>query len=130
MRWQLPSLGLPRASPAQVPNLIYCQAWDGGDNLFASQNDTTGGNGNFAAVLQHFDLSAQTIDVESFHWVGGYFNPAAQGPITAWTLNLYDDNGGTPGNLLAFGVFPGTGNETFLGFSPSGFPIYQYELDF
>jgi hypothetical protein len=116
-------------APCGFPNQVFCQGWDGGDNLIASQNDTTGGNGNFATTFQQFTLS-QTIDVESVHWVGGYFNPPNQGPITAWTLDLYNDNAGIPGNLLAFGVFPGTGNETFLGFSPSGFPIYSYELDF
>src|SRR5271167_4441584 len=28
--------------PCGVANQIYCQPWDGGGNLFASQNDTTG----------------------------------------------------------------------------------------
>ena len=61
--------------PCGVVNEIVCQSWDGGDTLVASQNDTNnGGFGNFATTYQQFTLT-QTYDVESFHWVGGYFNP-------------------------------------------------------
>ncbi|MGA3318240.1 MAG: PEP-CTERM sorting domain-containing protein [Candidatus Korobacteraceae bacterium] len=116
-------------APCGVPNQIYCQPWDGGSNLSASQNDTNpGGHGNFATVYDTFTLS-QTWDVESFHWVGGYFNPPAQGPITAWTLTFYNNNAGIPGNPIATGSFPGNGSETFLG-TVNGFPIYEYSLFF
>jgi len=115
--------------PCGVANQITCLAWDGGANLSASQNDTNGG-GNFATVYQQFTLN-HTWDVESFHWVGGYFNPPAQGPITAWTLTFYDSaNGpGQPGNPIATGFFPGTGGETFIA-NVGGFPIYVYWLYF
>jgi hypothetical protein len=114
--------------PCGVANQITCLPWDGGANLSASQNDTNG-NGNFATVYQQFSFS-QTWDVESFHWVGGYFNPPAQGPITGWTLTFYDNNGGGgPGNPLATGFFAGTGNETFIA-NVGGFPIYGYSLFF
>ena len=114
--------------PCGVPNQIACQAWDGGSNLFGSQNDTVSGFGNFATTYTQFSFT-QTWDVESFHWVGGYFNPPAQGPITAWTLQFYNDNAGVPGNPIAIGDFPGTGNETFIG-DVNGFPIYSYSLSF
>ena len=113
--------------PCGLPNEIYCQAWDGGTNLFASQNDTNG-FGNFATTYDTFTLK-QTWDVESFHWVGGYFNPPNQGAITAWTLTFYNDNAGIPGNPIAIGDFAGTGNETFIG-NVNGFPIYSYDLYF
>jgi PEP-CTERM motif len=118
-------------SPCNGPNIIYCQTWDGGSNLAASQNDTTGGFGNFATVYDHFVIVGNTYDVESFHWVGGYFNPPNQGPITAWGLTFYPDMGGIPDiNNPMFFIHPlGTGNETFLG-NVGGFPIYEYELDF
>lgn len=113
--------------PCGVANQIYCQPWDGGSNLFASQNDTNG-FGNFATVYDNFTFT-QTWDVESFHWVGGYFNPPNQGPITAWTLTFYNDNAGQPGNPIAAGTFTGNGGETFIG-NVNGFPMYVYWLYF
>ncbi len=114
--------------PCGVQNQIYCQPWDGGSNLVASQNDTTGGNGNFATAYDNFTLT-QGYSIESFHWIGGYFNPPNQGPITAWTLNFYSDNGGQPGGVIATVNQAGVGGETFVG-DVNGFPIYLYELDF
>src|SRR6516162_6500178 len=113
--------------PCGVANQIYCQPWDGGSNLFSSQNDTNG-FGNFATVYDNFTFT-QTWDVESFHWVGGYFNPPNQGPITAWTLTFYNDNAGQPGNPIATGTFAGNGGETFIG-NVNGFPIFEYSLFF
>src|SRR5271166_5185298 len=80
--------------PCGVANQITCQPWDGGSSLFASQNDTVNGFGNFATTYQQFTLPKYASDwsLESFHWVGGYFNPAVQAPITAWTLTFYNDN--------------------------------------
>ncbi len=43
--------------------------------LFASQNDNVNGFGNFATTYDTFTLS-KTWDVESFHFVGGYFKPS------------------------------------------------------
>jgi hypothetical protein len=113
--------------PCGVANQIYCQTWDGAATLVASQNDTNS-FGNFATVYDNFNFS-QTFDVESFHWVGGYFNPPNQGPITAWTLTFYNDNNGSPGAPIATGTFAGNGNETFIG-NVNGFPIYLYSLSF
>jgi len=117
--------------PCGVANQITCLPWDGGSNLFASQNDTVNGNGNFATTYQEFTLpdTAPSWDLESFHWVGGYFNPPQQGPITAWTLTFYDNNAGIPGNPIATGSFPGNGGETFIG-DVNGFPLYVYWLYF
>lgn len=109
------------------PNIFYCQAFDGTGNAYSSQNDTNS-LGNFATVYDNFTLTA-TWDVESVHWVGEYFNPPNQGPITAWTLTFYANNAGQPGNPIASGVFPGNGNETFLG-TFGGFPTYMYSLEF
>ncbi len=84
--------------PCGVANQITCQGWDGTGVLYASQNDNVGGNGNFATVYQQFTLPNTYPDwsLESFHWVGGYYNPPAQGPITGWTLTFYNDGvGGT-----------------------------------
>jgi hypothetical protein len=114
--------------PCGVPNQITCLAWDGGANLTASQNDTTiGGFGNFATTYQQFTFT-QTWNVQSYHWVGGYFNPATQGPIGAWTLAFYDDNAGAPGNTIFSLVAGGNALETFVS-NVNGFPIYVYEQD-
>jgi len=117
--------------PCGVANQITCQPWDGGSNLFASQNDNVNGFGNFATSYTQFTLPRGPSDwsLESFHWVGGYFNPAVQGPITAWTLTFYNNNAGIPGNPIATGFFPGTGGETFIA-NVNGFPIYVYWLYF
>jgi PEP-CTERM motif len=114
-------------APCNFPGIIYCQTWDGSGNAYSSQNDTNG-FGNFATVYDNFTLT-HTYDVESFHWVGEYFNPPNQSLITAWTLTFYNDNNGTPGNAIASGVFAGTANETFLGYT-GGFPTYEYSLYF
>ena len=44
--------------PCGVANQITCLPWDGSANLFASQNDTVNGFGNFATVYQQFTLPA------------------------------------------------------------------------
>jgi hypothetical protein len=112
-------------NPCGLPNEIYCQAMDGTGNLFASQNDTAG-FGNFATAYDNFTLT-KTWDVESFHWVGGYFNPGPPGNITAWTLTFYDNANGPllPGNPIASGGFTGNANETLLA---NG--LYSYDLSF
>jgi hypothetical protein len=76
--------------------VLYSQPWDGGPNLVASQNDTTGGFGAYATVYDQFTLSS-TSDVEDLEWTGGYFNPPIQGQITAWTITFYANNAGAPG---------------------------------
>jgi hypothetical protein len=122
------SLSLAAVQTASAGTLVS-QPWDGGSNLFSSQNDTNpGGNGNFATTYDDFTL-AHASALDGFQFTGGYFNPANQGPITAWTLTFYNNNAGVPGNPIAIGSFPGTGDETFLA-SVNGFPIYSYELDF
>jgi len=116
--------------PCGVANQITCQAWDGAANFVASQNDTNG-FGNFATVYQQFTLPKTASDwsLESFHWVGGYFNPPNQGPITAWTLTFYNDNAGIPGAPIGSESFPGNGGETFIT-NALGFPTYVYWLYF
>ena len=104
-------MGFAAAAPARAD--IYSQPWDGTGNLYASQNDTTGGNGNFATVYDNFTLGT-TSTVTGVDWVGGYFNPPTQGPITAFTISFYADSGGAPGGLLASTSVSGTANETLL----------------
>jgi hypothetical protein len=119
--------------PCGVTNQIVCQPWDGSGNVFASQNDNVNGNGNFATVYQQFTLGPSPLgewDVESFHWVGGYFNPATQGPITAWTLTFYNDAAGIPGGAIASGLFTGTGGETCITSDCTVSPYFVYWLYF
>ena len=95
--------------------------------LFTSQNDTII-FGNYATVFDNFTVS-RTFSIESLHWIGGYFNPPNQGPITAWTATFYLDNAGQPGNAFAGVSQAGTGGETFVG-NVNGFPIFVYGLSF
>jgi hypothetical protein len=118
--------------PCGVANQITCLPWDGGSNLYGSQNDTVSGFGNFATVYQQFTLPKGPAlwDVESFHWVGGYFNPSVQAPITAWTLTFYNDAAGIPGGAIAAGSFPGTGGETCVTTDCTVSPVFVYWLYF
>lgn len=117
------ALVLVLAAPAWASQIIYAQIPDY-NGLFASQNDTSGSGINFTAY-DNFTLgSAATIS--SVQWVGGYFNPPSQGPITGWTVGFYADNAGQPGSLLTSFGFSGTGGETFLGVDNLGEPVYLY----
>ncbi len=117
--------------PCGVPNEVYCNPYDGGSDLFASQDDANGVFPNFATTYGIFKtLPGTTTDVESFHFIGGYFNPPNQGPIIAWELGMYSYQGSTalgPGASFYSTVIAGTGNETFVG-NVGGFPIYSYDL--
>ncbi len=99
--------------PASASTVLYTQPYDGSGNLYASQNDTTGGNGNFATVYDNFTL-ATAATVTEVQWVGGYFNPGPPGTITGWTVNFYSDNSGQPGALASTYSVVGNGNELLL----------------
>lgn len=110
------------ASPAQV----YFQNPDF-NGAFASQNDTNG-NGNFATVYDNFTLGS-TTSLSSVEWIGSYFNPPVQGPITGWTLQFYADAAGQPGASIYSTHVAGTAGETFLQFDNAGDPTYLYGLN-
>jgi len=113
--------------PASAGGLLYAQNPDY-NGAYASQNDTTGGNGNFATSYDNFTLGS-SASITSVEWIGSYFNPPAQGTITGWTLNFYADNAGTPGTLLySTGDVAGNAGETFLQTDNAGDPAYLYGL--
>jgi hypothetical protein len=113
------------ANVCGIQNQVYCQEFDQTGNAYSSQNDTNG-LGVFAQVYDNFTLGQDTT-LQSVHFEGAYFNPPNQGPITGWTVNLYADNGGQPGNLINTLHVDGTGNETFDG-TFGGFPFYTYSI--
>src|SRR5690348_9057061 len=108
-------------------DVLYTQAYDNSGNFYASQNDTTGGNGNFATVYDNFTLNTSAT-INNVQFMGAYFNPPNQGPITGWTIQFWSDNAGQPGSSLFSQHINGTGNETTLGFC-RGFPCFGYSLD-
>jgi hypothetical protein len=108
---------------AQVVN----QAWDGTGTAYASQNDTSGTYNNFATTYDDFTLSSDTTLVGA-SWVGLYFSPATQAPISSFSIAFYQDNAGTPGSEIAVGSF-NSFNETSLGTS-TGFPVFSYSVAF
>jgi hypothetical protein len=111
-------------SAATPSPLIFFQNPDFNGAL-ASQNDTTGGNGNFATTYDNFTLGA-SYNVDEFAWVGSYFNPGVQGVMTGATLTFYADAGNQPGAVLATFSGPGNFGETFLGNDNVGDPTYLY----
>jgi hypothetical protein len=109
------------AGPGAIAAVLFNQPYDGSGNLFASQNDTNG-LGNFATVYDNFTLGAAST-IDNVMWTGGYFNPPAQGPITAFTIQFWSDAAGQPGGSLA--TFNIAGNASEMGSDP----IYTYSLD-
>lgn len=108
------------ALPTQAA-VLYSQPYDGSTSAYASQNDTTGGNGNFATAYDNFTL-ATSANITGVQWTGGYFggSPAS---ISDFTIQLWADNAGQPGaSLLSQSGF-GSANETLL----SG-EIYTYAV--
>ena len=105
---------------------VYNQPTDF-NGAFSSQNDTVS-FGLFAQSFDNFTLGSST-GLTQVDWVGSYFNPSTQGPITQWTLQIYSDNGGQPGTLLYQNQVAGTGNETFLQIDNVGDPTYSYSMN-
>jgi len=104
--------------------LVYFQNPDF-NGAYSSQNDTIS-FGNFATVYDNFTLGA-TTSLDEVQWIGSYFNPPAQGVITAFTLNFYADAAGQPGALLASYSGPGAFGETLLGNDNAGDPTFIYD---
>jgi hypothetical protein len=96
---------------------IYVQPPDGSGVLYASQNDTTGGNGNFATVYDDFTLGS-TSNINTVKWIGGYFNPGPPGTITGFTVDFWANSGDAPvttgGPLATSGLVAGNANEQFV----------------
>ena len=112
-------------SAAQAGTVLFNQPFDGTGNAYSSQNDTAS-FGLFAQTYDNFTLgSAATITEVQF--TGEYFNPPTQGPITAWTVDIYADSAGQPGSLVYSFNVAGTGGETLLG-TFGGFPTYTYDI--
>ncbi len=125
LNWKSAFLASALLAAGSVPaaaGVLYTQPYDGTGNMYASQNDTTGGNGNFATVYDNFTLGGNST-INDVAWTGGYFNPPNQGAITQFTVTFYADNAGQPGASLASLSVAGTANETLL----AG-PIYTYDL--
>jgi len=114
------------AVPASA-DVLYQQNYDNSGAFYSSQNDTTGGNGNFATVYDNFTLGTGAT-INNVQFMGAYFNPPNQGPITGWTIQFWSDNAGQPGSSLFSQHINGTGNETSLG-DCGGFPCFSYSLD-
>jgi LPXTG-motif cell wall-anchored protein len=106
--------------------VVYLQPFDMSGVALASQNDT-GSLGNFATMYDNFVLGAAAT-INNVEWTGEYFNPPIQGPITAWTVSFYADDGGEPGALLMRDNMAGTANEAFVG-NFAGFPAYKYSFN-
>lgn len=113
-------------SCAWADPILYSQPSDfPGGTVFASQNDTGGGFGNFATVYDDFILPGNDL-VTDVHWQGGFFNPG-HGTITAFTVAFYADNAGQPGAALLTQTIAGNANETFVGNQFFG-PVYDYSV--
>ncbi len=104
-------------------DLLYNQSFDGSGNLYASQNDTTGGFGNYATTYDNFTLPTLS-NVDTVSWTGGYFDGTIA-PIAGFTIQFYGDNAGTPGASIYSTFIAGTAGETDIG-NFGGNDIYTY----
>jgi hypothetical protein len=104
-------------------DVLYNQAFDGSGFAYASQNDTSGGYGNYATVYDNFMLGGDGT-VTGVGWTGEYFN-GTQAPIAGFTIQFYSDNAGTPGASVYSTYITGTANETDLG-SFGGYEVFSY----
>ena len=95
-------------------DILFSQAWDGTGGSKASQNDTTGGNGNYATTYDNFTIGGGG-SVTDVLWTGGYFGSAGPHNIAKFTIDFYNDNAGKPGSLITSYAFSNNGNETSLG---------------
>ena len=102
------------AMPAMADTVLYNQPWDGTGNVYSSQNDTSGGFGNFATVYDNFTLGS-TSTITDVNWTGGFFNPIELGSITAFTVTLWSNSGGQPGSMLYQDVQSGNAAQTGCG---------------
>lgn len=93
--------------------VLYSQPFADIGAVYASQNDTTGGNGNFATVYDNFTLGAAST-ITGIGFTGGYFNPPTPATITAFTLQIYADSGGAPGASLYSETVSGNANEVLF----------------
>ena len=106
-------------------SLIYYQNPDY-NGAYASQNDTNG-SGLFSQVWDNFTL-AKAYSLREVAWIGSYFNPNVQGTITGFTVQLWSDSSGAPGNLLASYFTASNAGESFLGYDNVGDPTFLYNL--
>lgn len=114
------------AVPGWASTSLYNQSFDQTGNGSYSQNDTNG-LGEYAVTYDDFSLDTSGAITE-VRWVGGYYNPPAQGQITGWSIRFYDDNNGQPGNMFSSTHVDGNGNETFLGVFGAAVPMYSYDV--
>ncbi len=115
------------AASGAMANVLYNQNTDL-NGAYSSQNDTTGGNGNFATVYDNFTLGGNG-SVMNVMFTGSYFNPPTQGAITAFTINFFSDAGGMPGGLLQSFNMAGAANETSIGNDNAGDPTFTYSFN-
>ncbi len=80
---------------------------------FASQNDFSGRNGNFATCYDNFSLGTNTI-LTGATWVGVFFNGSPT-PPSAFTLQIWSDGATGPNASLYSTTIPGSANETANG---------------
>ena len=87
-------------APAFADIQLYTQPPTLDGILYASRNDTTGGNGNFATIYDNFQIyQTKPYYLDDVEWFGGYFNGSGN-VITGWTISIYADAAGAPGGQL------------------------------
>jgi hypothetical protein len=112
------------AGAVSADPVIYDNGPWTGEPLMSSQYDSA--YPFESEVADDFRLDDDYI-VTDAHWIGGYFNGS---PILAdWTVRFYDDNAGSPGNMIYSETFAGTDvNQTSVGFDGTGTENFSYDV--
>ena len=81
-------VGFAQGQPCPIPNQVFCQGWDGSDNLLASQNDTKR-FGNFATSISSSTSHRLLMSRASTLWADISTQPSRArsrpGPLTCTT---------------------------------------------
>ncbi len=110
---------------ANAAFVLHQNAYWSGETLIASQLDTT--LPLDAAFADDFVVTGPHDIITEACWYGGYYN-GAHVPGD-WTVTLYDDIAGMPGNVLYIETFPYAGvNELAVGFDQYGDVNYSYHV--
>jgi hypothetical protein len=119
----LATLACLAAPSAQGQATVFSQTTDKSGG-FASQNDTSGGHGNYATTYDNFALASST-SIGSLTWAGDFFN-GSPAEISAFTVSFYADNAGVPGSPLQTASILGKANEIADGNDLLGDPVFNY----
>jgi hypothetical protein len=124
---RIPASGVtPPPDTCDNPTTILTHAFDSAGTGSPSQLLILGST---VKSYQAFSFVGGAI-ITDLHWTGGKTSVPEPFPITAWLIEVWNDNAGVPGTLAQTMVFsPALANETSIG-TFGGVACFTYSVDF